>query len=93
MVDCLVVPTTFEHIQKSKLVLVGPDGYVTKHGAQLPINTAGFYIRGFLLSRSLSSYPSESRLLPALTFTLSYYIDRISVFLVVLFATRSPYTS
>ena len=31
--------------QKSKLVLVGPDGYVTPHGAQLPINTAGYIIR------------------------------------------------
>ena len=29
---------------KSKLVLVGPDGYIRKEGAQLPINTAGFYI-------------------------------------------------
>jgi len=34
----------FSCINKSKLVLVGPDGYVTPHGAQLPINTAGYII-------------------------------------------------
>ncbi|KAF5374972.1 hypothetical protein D9758_000234 [Tetrapyrgos nigripes] len=34
----------FSTITKSMLVLVGPDGYVSPHGAQLPINTAGFYI-------------------------------------------------
>ncbi|KAK0459010.1 arad-like aldolase/epimerase [Desarmillaria tabescens] len=34
----------FSTMTKSMLCLVGPDGYVTKHGAQLPINTAGFYI-------------------------------------------------
>ncbi|THH12504.1 hypothetical protein EW146_g7629 [Bondarzewia mesenterica] len=34
----------FSSITISKLVLVGPDGYVTKYGAQLPINTAGFHI-------------------------------------------------
>lgn len=27
------------------LVLVSPEGYVSPHGAQLPINTSGFYIR------------------------------------------------
>ena len=31
--------------QKSKLVLVGPGGYVMPHGAQLPINTTGYIIR------------------------------------------------
>ncbi|KAK1228136.1 hypothetical protein PQX77_008819 [Marasmius sp. AFHP31] len=31
-------------IFKSNLVLVGPDGYVSPHGAQLPINTAGYWI-------------------------------------------------
>lgn len=30
--------------QASDLVLVGPDGYVTEHGAQLPINEAGYVI-------------------------------------------------
>lgn len=34
----------FSSMTKSKLVLVSPDGYVTPYGAQLPINTAGFYI-------------------------------------------------
>ncbi|ETW79780.1 hypothetical protein HETIRDRAFT_49391 [Heterobasidion irregulare TC 32-1] len=34
----------FSSMTKSKLVLVSPDGYVTEHGAQLPINAAGFYI-------------------------------------------------
>ncbi|KAK0435194.1 arad-like aldolase/epimerase [Armillaria borealis] len=34
----------FSTMTKSMLCLVSPDGYVTKHGAQLPINTAGFYI-------------------------------------------------
>ena len=28
----------------TRLVLVGPDGYVSPHGAQLPINEAGFAI-------------------------------------------------
>ncbi|KAL0578651.1 hypothetical protein V5O48_003351 [Marasmius crinis-equi] len=31
-------------ITASNLVLVGPDGYVSPHGAQLPINTAGYWI-------------------------------------------------
>ncbi|KAK7032430.1 hypothetical protein VNI00_013178 [Paramarasmius palmivorus] len=31
-------------IKKSDLVLVGPDGYVTSEGAQLSINTAGYWI-------------------------------------------------
>ena len=35
----------FSSITVSKLVLVGPDGYVAPEGAQLPINTAGFHIR------------------------------------------------
>jgi hypothetical protein len=30
--------------QASDLVLVGPDGYVTEHGAQLPVNEAGYVI-------------------------------------------------
>jgi ribulose-5-phosphate 4-epimerase/fuculose-1-phosphate aldolase len=34
----------FSSMTKSKLVLVSPEGYVTPHGAQLPINTAGFHI-------------------------------------------------
>ncbi|KAJ8091705.1 hypothetical protein AAF712_005947 [Marasmius tenuissimus] len=34
----------FSSITKSKLVLVGPDGYVTPHGAQRPINMAGYWI-------------------------------------------------
>ncbi|KAL0576010.1 hypothetical protein V5O48_005977 [Marasmius crinis-equi] len=34
----------FSSITKSKLVLVSPDGYVTKYGAQRPINTAGYWI-------------------------------------------------
>ncbi|KAF9468344.1 class II aldolase/adducin N-terminal [Collybia nuda] len=34
----------FSAITKSKLVLVGPDGYASPHGAQLPINAAGFFI-------------------------------------------------
>ncbi|KAI4526301.1 arad-like aldolase/epimerase [Schizophyllum commune Tattone D] len=34
----------FSVITKSHLVLVGPDGYVSPHGAQLPINTSGFHI-------------------------------------------------
>ncbi|KAJ7280291.1 arad-like aldolase/epimerase [Mycena rebaudengoi] len=34
----------FSLITKSNLVLVGPDGYVTKHGAQLGINYAGYVI-------------------------------------------------
>ncbi|KAK7463628.1 hypothetical protein VKT23_006970 [Stygiomarasmius scandens] len=34
----------FSAITKSMLVLVGPDGYVSKYGAQLPINQAGFHI-------------------------------------------------
>lgn len=34
----------FSSITVSKLVLVGPDGYVAPEGAQLPINTAGFHI-------------------------------------------------
>ncbi|TIA82762.1 hypothetical protein E3P98_01151 [Wallemia ichthyophaga] len=34
----------FGIMTKSKLVLVGPDGYIRPEGAQLPINTAGFYI-------------------------------------------------
>ncbi|KAG7085608.1 hypothetical protein E1B28_003158 [Marasmius oreades] len=31
-------------ISVSNLVLVSPDGYVSPHGAQLPINTAGYWI-------------------------------------------------
>src|ERR1700690_3115862 len=46
--------------QKSKLVLVGPDGFVTPHGAQLPINTAGYIIRTIVslifYQRALSSF-------------------------------------
>ncbi|KAE9389289.1 arad-like aldolase/epimerase [Gymnopus androsaceus JB14] len=34
----------FSTMTKSMLVLVGPDGYVSPHGAQLPINTSGFHI-------------------------------------------------
>ncbi|KAI4523240.1 arad-like aldolase/epimerase [Schizophyllum commune Loenen D] len=34
----------FSSVTKSKLVLVSPDGYVTEHGAQYPINIAGFFI-------------------------------------------------
>ncbi|KAH8814710.1 arad-like aldolase/epimerase [Flagelloscypha sp. PMI_526] len=34
----------FSSMKKSMLVLVGPDGYVSPHGAQLPINMAGFHI-------------------------------------------------
>ncbi|KAJ7680884.1 arad-like aldolase/epimerase [Mycena polygramma] len=34
----------FSCITKSSLVLVGSDGYVTKHGAQAPINKAGYWI-------------------------------------------------
>lgn len=34
----------FSQISVSDLVLVSPDGYPTEHGAQLPINTAGFHI-------------------------------------------------
>ncbi|TIB70003.1 aldolase [Wallemia mellicola] len=34
----------FGVMTKSKLALVGPDGHVRPEGAQLPINTAGFYI-------------------------------------------------
>ncbi|KAE9390640.1 arad-like aldolase/epimerase [Gymnopus androsaceus JB14] len=34
----------FSTMTKSMLVLVSPDGYVSPHGAQLPINTAGFHI-------------------------------------------------
>ncbi|GAA6041706.1 hypothetical protein JCM8097_003092 [Rhodosporidiobolus ruineniae] len=34
----------FARMSISKLVLVTPDGYVSPEGAQLPINTAGFYI-------------------------------------------------
>jgi hypothetical protein len=40
-----ITVTDITVVKKSKLVLVGPDGYVTPHGAQLPINTAGFIIR------------------------------------------------
>ncbi|TRM66389.1 class II aldolase/adducin N-terminal [Schizophyllum amplum] len=38
------VSVHFSVITKSHLVLVGPDGYVSPHGAQLPINTSGFHI-------------------------------------------------
>jgi hypothetical protein len=31
--------------QKNKLVLMGPDGYVSPHGAQSTVNNAGYYIR------------------------------------------------
>ncbi|KAF9267082.1 arad-like aldolase/epimerase [Marasmius fiardii PR-910] len=34
----------FSSMTKSKLVLVRPDGYVSPHGAQRPINTAGYWI-------------------------------------------------
>jgi len=34
----------FSSIKKSNLVLVNPEGYVSPHGAQLPINAAGFFI-------------------------------------------------
>ncbi|PAV19523.1 hypothetical protein PNOK_0445700 [Pyrrhoderma noxium] len=34
----------FSSIKVSDLVLVSPEGYVTEHGAQLPINMAGFHI-------------------------------------------------
>jgi len=34
----------FSSITKSKLVLVDPQGHVSPHGAQLPINAAGFFI-------------------------------------------------
>ncbi|GAA5973031.1 hypothetical protein JCM11641_000371 [Rhodosporidiobolus odoratus] len=34
----------FSSITVSKLCLVTPEGYVSSEGAQLPINTAGFYI-------------------------------------------------
>ncbi|KAJ4466039.1 class II aldolase/adducin N-terminal [Lentinula lateritia] len=34
----------FSTMTKSMLVLVDPDGYVSPHGAQLPINSSGFYI-------------------------------------------------
>ncbi|KAJ3757509.1 class II aldolase/adducin N-terminal [Lentinula raphanica] len=34
----------FSTMTKSMLVLVGPDGHVSPHGAQLPINSSGFYI-------------------------------------------------
>ena len=40
----------FSQISVSDLVLVSPDGYPTEHGAQLPINTAGFHIRELSLS-------------------------------------------
>ncbi|KAJ3888664.1 class II aldolase/adducin N-terminal [Lentinula edodes] len=39
-----VLPDHYWRITKSMLVLVGPDGYVSPHGAQLPINSSGFYI-------------------------------------------------
>lgn len=35
----------FSMITVSDLVLVTPEGYVSEHGAQLGINTAGFHIR------------------------------------------------
>ncbi|KAG7085535.1 hypothetical protein E1B28_003093 [Marasmius oreades] len=42
----------FSSITKSKLVLVSPDGYVSPHGAQRPINTAGYWIRtGFFITQ------------------------------------------
>ncbi|KAF5367359.1 hypothetical protein D9615_010271 [Tricholomella constricta] len=34
----------FSSMTKSKLVLVDPQGHVSPHGAQLPINAAGFFI-------------------------------------------------
>jgi len=34
----------FSCITVSKLVLVDPEGMVSEHGAQLPINQAGFQI-------------------------------------------------
>ncbi|THV06191.1 arad-like aldolase/epimerase [Dendrothele bispora CBS 962.96] len=34
----------FSLMTKSKLVLMGPDGYVSPHGAQAPVNIAGYYI-------------------------------------------------
>ncbi|KAF8063970.1 arad-like aldolase/epimerase [Lyophyllum atratum] len=34
----------YSSMTKSKLVLVNPEGYVSPHGAQLPINAAGFFI-------------------------------------------------
>lgn len=37
--------------QASDLVLVGPDGYVTEHGAQLPINEAGYVLHHTLHQR------------------------------------------
>lgn len=42
-------------MQKSHLVLVGPDGYVSPHGAQLPINTSGFHIRTCSLTYARSN--------------------------------------
>lgn len=36
-------------ITVSDLVCVNHDGYVTKHGAQLPINTSGFLIRTWVI--------------------------------------------
>jgi len=53
------------------LVLVGPDGYVSKYGAQLPINQAGFHIRtlnslymSVISTNSLQTLPSTK---PGLT--------------------------
>ncbi|KAL1749262.1 class II aldolase/adducin N-terminal [Schizophyllum fasciatum] len=34
----------FSMMKKTKLVLVSPEGFVSEHGAQLPINIAGFFI-------------------------------------------------
>ncbi|KAF8228121.1 arad-like aldolase/epimerase [Tricholoma matsutake] len=38
------VAVHFSSIKKSNLVLVNPEGHVSPHGAQLPINAAGFFI-------------------------------------------------
>jgi ribulose-5-phosphate 4-epimerase/fuculose-1-phosphate aldolase len=40
----------FGRITVSNLVLVSPEGYPVEGGAQLPINTAGFHIREFIIS-------------------------------------------
>ena len=40
----LIIPVLIACLQASDLVLVDPEGYVAEGGAQLPINSAGFYI-------------------------------------------------
>ncbi|KAF5355480.1 hypothetical protein D9758_006334 [Tetrapyrgos nigripes] len=50
----------FSSMTKNKLVLMGPDGYVSPHGAQYTVNMAGYYIRELLTCFVSGGRPSFS---------------------------------